>query len=150
MDTAFSRSFFLVEVNSVLTKVDLVGKLNIFHKYNLLLPLRTEGYWDVHNELEGLQKQGEINIGKFVVHDQELVRVGGIATGAAAGKGAFATYLGPSSILSMLSSGGTLPAPIEVHAISMNISYIRNDLNRSSSSSTLAITNLNNNNTISI
>ncbi len=47
-----------------------------------------------------------------MVHVQELVRIGGITTGAGGGVGAVATYLGLSSILSILSGGGTLPAPI--------------------------------------
>ncbi len=79
----------------------------------------------------------------FLFHDQESVRNGGIAFSATAGVGAIATYLGVEvgSILDTLSSGGTEPAPIDVNAINMNLSH---DLNSLSSSSTLAITNLNN------
>ncbi len=122
-----SQFYLIFEGNSVLTKVDPVGKLNVFHKYNILLPLRMEGYWDVHNELERIQKQGETNIGKFLLHDQELIRIGGIATGAAAGVGAIAEYLGLGALVNILSGGGTPAAPIGVNAIHMNLSYLRNN-----------------------
>jgi hypothetical protein len=106
----------LTEGNSVLIKVDSDCKLNVFHKYNILLPLRTEGYWDVYNELEEIKNQGEMNIGKIVVHAQELVIISGIAAfalGAAAGVGAITKSLcvgsilniGVGSILNILSSG---------------------------------------------
>ncbi len=36
-------------------------------KYSL--PTRSEGYWIVHDELESLQKQAIIDLGKFAAHD---------------------------------------------------------------------------------
>ena len=36
-------------------KIDSNGKLCVYHPYDSLLPIRTEGYWIVHDELESLQ-----------------------------------------------------------------------------------------------
>jgi hypothetical protein len=42
-----------------LTKIDTNSKLCVYHPFNVLLPIRTEGYWVVHDELETLQKQAD-------------------------------------------------------------------------------------------
>ncbi len=45
-----------------LTKIDTDSKLCVYHPFNVLLPIRTEGYWVVHDELESLQKQAIIDL----------------------------------------------------------------------------------------
>jgi hypothetical protein len=52
-----------------------------------------------------------------------------VAGGAAAGVGAIAAYLCLSSILSILSSGGSLPDPIDVTGINTNINTVNNTTN---------------------
>ncbi len=103
-----------------------------------------EVYWDVHEQWEGvLLKQGEINLAKILFQDTEIVRIGGIVLGAAAGIRAIAVYLGLGALLDISTGGGDdPPAPIDVTAINMNLSYARNDLNSLSSPITLEITNL--------
>ncbi len=44
-----------------------------------------EGNWDVYEQLEGILKQGEINVARFLFQDGEILKIGGIASGAAAG-----------------------------------------------------------------
>jgi hypothetical protein len=56
-----------------LTKIDTNSKLCVYHPLNVLLPTRTEGYWIIHDELESLQKQAIIDLGKFVAHDLAIV-----------------------------------------------------------------------------
>ncbi len=70
--------------------------------------------------------------------------MGGVASGAAQGVAAISLYLGIGSILDIITGGGDPPDPIDVTAINMNLTYVRNDLNSLSTTSTLAITNLNN------
>ena len=104
-----------------LTKSDTDSKLCVYHPFNVLLPIRTEGYWVVHDELESLQKQAIIDFGKFASLNLAVDEVVIVADGAAAGVGAIAAYLGLNSILSILSSGGSLPDPIDVTGINTNI-----------------------------
>ena len=92
-----------------LTKIDTESKLCAYHPFNVLLPIRTEGYWVVHDELESLQKQAIIDFGKFSSLNLVVDKVVVVAAGAAAGVGAIATYLGLNSILSIFSGGGSLP-----------------------------------------
>ena len=48
-----------------LGNVDKDGKLYVYHPINVLLPTRGAGFWIVHDELESLQKQAIIDLGKF-------------------------------------------------------------------------------------
>ena len=128
--------------NACLTKIDSDGKLCVYHPYNILLPIRTEGYWIVHDELESLQKQAIIDLAKFVSINLALDRVIIVAGGAAAGVAAIAAFLGLQSILSALSGGGggvggTPPPPIDVLAINMQLNDNINNINNLSTSSTL-------------
>ena len=54
------------EGNIYLTKIDTNGKLNVYHKYNALIPLKLQEYWVVHDELEKLFLQAEQNIANFL------------------------------------------------------------------------------------
>ncbi len=92
--------------------------------FNILLPIRTEWYWIVRDELKSVQKQAIIDLGKFALHDLEIDRVTIVAASAAAGVGAIAAYLGIGIILSILSGGGSLPVPIDVTAINTNINML--------------------------
>ncbi len=122
-DTLLSNSNYITSAsgNACSIKIDANGKLCVYHPFNILLPIRTEWYWIVHDELESLQKQAILDLGKFALHDLEIDRVTIVAAGAAAGVGAIAAYLGIGSILSILSGGGSLPVPIDVTAINTNI-----------------------------
>jgi hypothetical protein len=79
--------------------------------------------------MESLQKQAIIDFGKFASLNVAVDKVVVVAGGAAAGVGAIAAYLGLSSILSILSSGGSLPDPIDVTGINMNINTLNNTTN---------------------
>ncbi len=57
----------------------------VYHPINVLLPTRGAGFWIVHDELESLQKQAIIDLGKFIAHDLAIHRVTIVAGGAAAG-----------------------------------------------------------------
>ena len=59
--------------------------MNVYHKYNTTLPLKPTEYWIVHDELEKILIQAQVNVLKFVAHDVELDRIGVIATTAAGG-----------------------------------------------------------------
>ena len=109
-DTLVSNSNYITSASSsaCLTKIDTNGKLCVYHPVNILLPIRTEGFWIVHDELESLQKQAIIDLGKFALHDLAIDRVTIVAGGAAAGVGAIAAYLGLSSILNALAGGVVL------------------------------------------
>ncbi len=52
-----------------LSKVDSNGKLCVYHPYNVLLPQKLDGYWIIHDEIEGLEKQAIIDAAKFLAHD---------------------------------------------------------------------------------
>ncbi len=58
-------AFAQVYATEFLTKIDTNSKLCVYHPFNILLPIRTEGNWIVHDELESLQKQAIIDFGKF-------------------------------------------------------------------------------------
>ncbi len=72
-----------------LSKVDKDGKLCVYHPINVLLPTRGTGLWIVHDELESLQKQVVIDLGKFLENDIAIDRI----TIVAAGLAAIATFL---------------------------------------------------------
>ncbi len=80
-----SNAFAQGITTEFLTKIDTDSKLCVYHRFNVLLPIRTEGYWIVHDELESLQKQAIIDLDKFAIHDLEIDRVTIVAAGAAAG-----------------------------------------------------------------
>ncbi len=118
----------------------------VYHLSNILLPIRTGGYWIVIDELESLQKQAIIDLGKFALHDLEIGRVAIVAGGAAAGVLAIGTYLGLSSIFNLLTGGasgdGTAPAPVDVTAINMNLNNTKNNLNSLASKTQHIICNI--------
>jgi len=145
-DTVLSKSNVISQGTGTeyLTKIDSNGKLCVYHPYNVLLPQKLAGYWVIHDEIEGLEKQAIIDAAKFLSHDILIEGVGGVATGAAQGVAAISLYLGISDILDIITGGGDPPDPIDVTAINTNLIYVRDDLNSLSTSSTLAITNLNN------
>ena len=153
-DTVISKSNYITSItgNECLTKIDSDGKLCVYHPFTVLLPIRTEGYWIVHDELESLQKQAIIDFGKFASLNLAVDKVVVVAGGAAAGVAAIATFLGLQSILSALSGGGggggggggTPPPPIDVIAINTQLNSNTNNINNLSTSSTLSINTLNN------
>jgi hypothetical protein len=49
-----------------LSKVEEDSKLCVYHPINVPLPTRGAGFWIVHDELESLQKQAIIDLGKFL------------------------------------------------------------------------------------
>jgi hypothetical protein len=51
----------------------------VYHPFYVLLPIRTGGFWFVHDELESLQKQAIIKACKFVAHDLAIEGVGAVA-----------------------------------------------------------------------
>jgi hypothetical protein len=73
-----------------LSKVDKDGRLCVYHPIHVLLPTRGAGFWFVHDELESLQKQAIIDLGKFVAHDLAIERVGAVALKATEGVAAIA------------------------------------------------------------
>ncbi len=44
------NAFLQLTGTQFLTKIDTDSKLCVFHPFNVLLPIRTEGYWVVHDE----------------------------------------------------------------------------------------------------
>jgi hypothetical protein len=64
---ASSNSNFLggASQSACLTKIDETGKINVFHPYNILLPNKLQGFWVVHDEIEGFHQQAIINASKF-------------------------------------------------------------------------------------
>ncbi len=112
-----------------LTKIDTDSKLCAYHPFNVLFPIRTKGYWVVHDELESLQKQAIIDFGKFASLNLAIDKVVVVEAGAAAGVGAIATYLWINSILSILSGGGSLPDPFDVTGINTNINSLNHTTN---------------------
>ena len=134
-----------VTQSACLTKIDSSGKLNVFHPYTLLLPNKLQGFWVVHDEIEGFHQQAIINAGKFLLHDGEIEAVGVVATGAAQGVASIVAYLGFSSLVSFLTGGGSgnPPAPVDVSGINSRITNNENNLNSLSTNSILLINNLN-------
>jgi hypothetical protein len=120
----------------------------IAHPINVLLPTRWAGFGILHDELESLQKQAIIDLGKVLAHDIAIDRVTIVAGGAAARVAAIAAFLGLSSILNLLtggggSGGGNPPALIDVVAIKMQLNENTNKLNNLATSTALSFNTLN-------
>jgi hypothetical protein len=132
-NTVLSTSNVLTQQNGTeyLTKIDSNGKLNVYHKYNEILPLKPSEYWVVHDELEKILIQAQVNVLKFVAHDLELDRIGLLAGGTAASLAAVIAVLGLTSVISAFlgGGGGDPPAPIDVFAINMQLNENKNNLN---------------------
>ena len=138
-DTILSKSNYVTQGgNKCLTKIDGDGKLNVYHKYNEIIPLYAEKYWIVHDELESIFYQAQLNVLKFLAQEVKIDKVGVIASGAAAGVAAIILALGISSIIDGIINN------VDVVAMNNNINNNTNNLNSISSVSTLAITNLQN------
>ncbi len=103
----------------------------VYHPINVLLPTREAGFWIVHDELESLQKQAIIDLGKFVAHDLAIDGVSVVAVKAAEGVAAISLYLGIGSIVDAITGdgGGDPPIPIDVTAINTNINGLDNTTN---------------------
>jgi hypothetical protein len=146
-DTPLSNSNAAAGVaqSACLTKIDPLGKLNIFHPYNLLLLTKLQGFWIVHDEIEGFHQQAIINAGKFLLHDGQIDAVTIVAAGAAKGVAAIILYLGIGSIISAILGGGgdTPPAPIDVSGINQRLNINEYNINSLSRGSVLSINNLN-------
>ena len=93
--------------------------MNVFHPYNILLPNKFQGFWVVHDEIEGFHQQAIINAGKFLLHDGEIEAVGLVAVKASEGVAAIAVFLGFSSLDDFLTGGdnGSPPEPVDVSGI---------------------------------
>jgi hypothetical protein len=76
-----------------LTKIDTDSKISVYHPFNIRLPTRSKGYWVVHDELESLQKQAIIDLGKSVAHDLAIDGLGAVALKATEGVAAITLYL---------------------------------------------------------
>ena len=101
----------------------------VYHPINVLLPTRGAGFWIVHDELESLQKQAIIDLGKFVAHDLAIEGVGAVAVKATEGVAAISLYLGIGSIIDAIQDGGDPPDPIDVTGINTNINSLNNTTN---------------------
>ncbi len=102
---------------------------------------------DVHEELEGILKQSELNIAKFLAHDAELVRIDGFATAAGACVAAIITALGIARIInnSQTLDLNDLKSQVDsntthLNSLSTNSILSKNNLN---STSTTIFNNLN-------
>jgi hypothetical protein len=73
--------------NACLTKIDSSVQLYVYHPFNILFPIRTTGYWIVHDELESFQKQAIIDFAKFASLNTAVDEVVIVAGGAAAPHG---------------------------------------------------------------
>ena len=109
--------------SACLTKIDPLGKLNVFHPFNILLPTKLQGNWIVHDEIEGFHQQSIINAAKFLLHDGQIDAVTIVAAGAAKGVAAILLYLGIGSIINTIigGGGGTPPAPIDISGINQRL-----------------------------
>ncbi len=58
----------------------------------------------VHDDIEEFLKQGEINVGKFLLHDGEVIRIDGIDS--AAGVAAIMAVLGMNGFINAFIDGG--------------------------------------------
>jgi hypothetical protein len=84
--------------------------------------------------LESLQKQAIIDLSKFLANYIAIDRITIVASRAAAGVAAIATFLGLCSILNLLTGGGgggrgDSPAPIDVVAINVQLIKNTNNIN---------------------
>ncbi len=135
-DTVLSNSQSGTEGNIYLTKIDTNGKLNVYHKYNALIPLKLQEYWVVHDELEKICLQAEQNIAKFLGMDLKIDNVAIIANSAASGVAAIILALGIQSLI-----GGNTISIVEMKS---NIDENTNNINSLSSFSSLSIYDLQN------
>jgi hypothetical protein len=119
-----NNAFLELTGTEFLTKVDTESKLCVYHPINILLPTRSEGYWVVHDELESLQKQAIIDLGKFVIDG-----VGAVVVKATEGVAAISLYLVIGSIIDAIQDGGDPPDPIDVTGINTNINSLNNTTN---------------------
>jgi hypothetical protein len=64
-DSTISNSIFLAGASpsTCLTKIDPLGRLNVFHPYSISLPNKIQSFWVVHDEIEGFHQQAIINAG---------------------------------------------------------------------------------------
>ena len=115
--------------SACLTKIDPLGKLNVFHPFNMLLPTKLQGNWIVHDEIEGFHQQAIINAGEFLLHDGEIDAVSIVATGAANGVASIVAFLGFTSINDFLTGGdnGSPPEPVDVSGINLRITNNENN-----------------------
>jgi hypothetical protein len=111
-----------------LSKVDKDGKMCVYHPYNILLPQQSAGYWIVHDEIEGLEKQAIIDAARFVAHDILIEGAGVTALKATEGVAAISLYLGINSIVDDI-TGGNPPTPINVTAINNTTNSILGYIN---------------------
>jgi len=86
-----------------------------------------------------LEKQAIVELAKFAAHDLAIEGVGIVAAKATEGVAAISLYLGISDIIDDMTNGEGVDPPPPI-----NVTAIKNDLYSLSSSSTLAITGLNN------
>ena len=145
-DSSISNSNFLAGASSsaCLTKIDETGKINVFHPYNILLPNKLQGFWVVHDEIEGFHQQAIINAAKFLLHDTAIDGLVTLTGTTAQGLAGVVAYLGFSSLANFLTgNNGGAPAPVDVSGINSRISNNQNNLNSLSTTSTLSINNLN-------
>jgi hypothetical protein len=89
--------------------------------------------------LKRFNKASLCDAAKFLAHDLEIEGVGIVAAKATEGVAAISLYLGISDIIDDMTNGGGVDPPPPI-----NVTAIKNDLYSLSSSSTLAITGLNN------
>ncbi len=109
-DTFTSMSNYLIAGNTCLTKIDTIGQLNVYRAVDSFLPTRGAGYWVVHDELSGVQKdllfQKSANALKFAALDVTIDGVSLVGTGAAAGVAEIMAGLGISSLITGFLGGG--------------------------------------------
>ncbi len=96
--------------------------------YKRSFTYKRAGFWIVHDELESLQKQAIIDLGKFLAHDLAIDGVSVVAVKAAEDVAAISLYLGIGSIIDAIQGGGP-PTPIDVTAINTNINSLNNTTN---------------------
>ena len=85
-----------------LTKIDSDGKLNVYHHYDVLLPVHIERYWVVHDEISSILQKDILNTANSLFQQAEIAKVAGAAASTAAMVGALILILGVVSILTAL------------------------------------------------
>ena len=110
-DTPLSNTNAVTGITSsaFLTKIDFLGKLNVYHHFNVLLPTKFAVFWIVHDEIEGFHQQAIINAVKFLLHNGQIDAVTVLATGTANTVAAILLYLGIGSIISALQAVEVAP-----------------------------------------
>jgi hypothetical protein len=96
------------------SKVDKDGKMCVYHPYNILLPQRLADFWIVYDEIEGLEKQAIVDLGKFAAHDLAIEGVGVVAAKSAKGVAAISLYLGINSIIDAMTDGSGVDPPTPI------------------------------------